>query len=113
MTPEKAFSKVLREIRNEHSLSQEELGFESGYHRTYISLLERRRKSLPLNTIFRSLVTARLHLQDSGHMFANERRAMLVAGGSFRPARKTISENNIVIATNQPMRLSKDTFSKK
>jgi predicted transcriptional regulator len=66
MTPEKAFGKVLREIRNEHSLSQEELGFESGYHRTYISLLERRRKSLPLNTIFRSLVTARLHPQDSG-----------------------------------------------
>jgi len=39
MTPEKAFGKVLREIRQEHSLSQEDLGFESGYHRTYISLL--------------------------------------------------------------------------
>ena len=35
MTPEKAFGKVLREIRKEHSLSQEELGLESGYHRTY------------------------------------------------------------------------------
>jgi len=52
MTPEKAFGKVLREIRQEHSLSQEELGFESGYHRTYISLLERGRKSPSLNTIF-------------------------------------------------------------
>jgi transcriptional regulator with XRE-family HTH domain len=52
MTPEKAFGKVLREIRNEHSLSQEELGFESGYHRTYISLLERGRKSPSLNTVF-------------------------------------------------------------
>lgn len=41
MTPEEAFGKVLREIRLEHSLSQEELGFESNYHRTYISLLER------------------------------------------------------------------------
>jgi len=52
MTPEEAFGKVLRDIRQEHSLSQEELGFESGYHRTYISLLERGRKSPSLNTIF-------------------------------------------------------------
>ncbi len=52
MTPEEAFGKVLREIRNEHSLSQEELGLESNYHRTYISLLERGRKSPSLNTIF-------------------------------------------------------------
>ena len=36
-----AFGKVLKEIRQENSLSQEELGFGSGYHRTYISLLER------------------------------------------------------------------------
>jgi transcriptional regulator with XRE-family HTH domain len=46
MTPEKAFGKVLREIRQEHSLSQEDLGFESGYHGTYISLLERGREKL-------------------------------------------------------------------
>ena len=52
MTPEEAFGKVLREIRHEHSLSQEELGFESGYHRTYISLLERGKKSPSLNTVF-------------------------------------------------------------
>lgn len=61
MTPEEAFGKVLREIREEYSLSQEELGFESGYHRTYISLLERGRKSLPRNTIFRPLMTAGVH----------------------------------------------------
>jgi transcriptional regulator with XRE-family HTH domain len=52
MTPEEAFGKVLREIREEHSFSQEELGFESGYHRTYISLLERGKKSPSLNTLF-------------------------------------------------------------
>jgi transcriptional regulator with XRE-family HTH domain len=57
MTPEEAFGKVLKEIRHERSLSQEELGFESGYHRTYISLLERGRKSPSLNTIFQ-LATA-------------------------------------------------------
>lgn len=46
MTPEKSFGKVLREIRQEHSLSQEDLGFESGYHRTYISLLKRGKEKL-------------------------------------------------------------------
>lgn len=41
MTPEDAFGKVLKEIRQEHSLSQEELGFESGYHRNHGSRLGR------------------------------------------------------------------------
>ncbi len=57
MTPEEAFGKVLREIRHEHSLSQEELGFESNFHRTYISLLERGRKSPSLNTVFQLSAT--------------------------------------------------------
>lgn len=52
MTPEKAFGEVLRDIRRQRGISQEELGFESGYHRTYISLLERGQKSPSLNTIF-------------------------------------------------------------
>ena len=32
---------VLKEFRNERGLSQEALGYDSGYHRTYISMLER------------------------------------------------------------------------
>jgi len=47
-----AFGAVLREVRKERGLSQEELGFESGYHRTYVSLLERGLKSPSLQTIF-------------------------------------------------------------
>lgn len=47
-----AFGAVLRDARNERGLSQEDLGFESGYHRTYISLLERGLKSPSLLTIF-------------------------------------------------------------
>lgn len=47
-----AFSSVLREVRKKRGLSQEALGFESGYHRTYVSLLERGLKSPSLQTIF-------------------------------------------------------------
>ena len=46
------FGKVLLQLRQDKGLSQEELGFESGYHRTYISLLERGKKSPSLKTIF-------------------------------------------------------------
>ena len=46
------FGQLLQEIRKKRGLSQEELGFESGYHRTYISLLKRGQKNPSLKTIF-------------------------------------------------------------
>jgi transcriptional regulator with XRE-family HTH domain len=46
------FGRVLRQFRKERGLSQEDFAFESGYHRTYISLLERGKKSPSLKTIF-------------------------------------------------------------
>jgi transcriptional regulator with XRE-family HTH domain len=49
---EELFGNVLKQVRNEKGISQEELGFESGYHRTYISMLERGKKSPSLKTIF-------------------------------------------------------------
>jgi transcriptional regulator with XRE-family HTH domain len=51
MTPELAFASVLREVRGARGLSQEKLGFESGYHRTYISMLERGMMNPSLRTI--------------------------------------------------------------
>ena len=51
VSPEEAFGRVLQEIRKKRGVSQEQLGFESGYHRTYISLLERGLKSPSLGTM--------------------------------------------------------------
>jgi transcriptional regulator with XRE-family HTH domain len=61
---EQAFGRVLQEIRKERGLSQEDLGFESGYHRTYISFLERGKKSPSLSTI--------MDLADSLDVLASE-----------------------------------------
>jgi len=50
---ERLFGRVLQELRTERGLSQEKLGFESDYHRTYISQLERGQKNPSLKAIFR------------------------------------------------------------
>jgi transcriptional regulator with XRE-family HTH domain len=49
---ELAFGQILRQLRQERGLSQEGLALESGYHRTYISQLERGQKNPSLKTIF-------------------------------------------------------------
>lgn len=48
---EKSFGQVLKKIRKEQGLSQEELAFKASLHRTYISDLERDRKSPSLRTM--------------------------------------------------------------
>ena len=53
MELKKAFGIILRKLRLNKSLSQEELAFQSGIHRTYISLLERGIKSPSLNILFK------------------------------------------------------------
>lgn len=52
-TPEDCFGKVLRELRKEHGLTQEDLASKSGFHPTYIGQLERGRKSPSLRAILR------------------------------------------------------------
>ncbi|MCL5405849.1 MAG: helix-turn-helix domain-containing protein [Deltaproteobacteria bacterium] len=52
MTVEEAFGLTLQGLRKARKMSQEGLGFESGYHRTYISQLERGQKSPSLKTVF-------------------------------------------------------------
>ena len=48
---EKAFGRVVQARRKKLKLSQEELGFRSGLHRTFISQLERGIKSPSLRTL--------------------------------------------------------------
>ena len=43
----------LRKAREAAGLSQEQLAFEAGVHRTYVSLLERDKKSPTLAVLFR------------------------------------------------------------
>jgi len=56
-SPEQAFGFALRRIRLKRGLSQQRLADKSGYHRTYIGLLERGQKSPSLRTIFNIAAT--------------------------------------------------------
>jgi transcriptional regulator with XRE-family HTH domain len=53
VSEEDAFGEILRQIRKDRGLSQEELAFQTEYHPSYISQLERGRKSPSLRTIMR------------------------------------------------------------
>lgn len=52
MEVEQAFGNVLRKVRLEKSLSQEELAHLCELDRTYISLMERGKRKPTINTIF-------------------------------------------------------------
>jgi len=49
---DRLFGKALQDLRERRGLSQEDLGFDSGYHRTYISLLERGLRNPSLQRVF-------------------------------------------------------------
>jgi transcriptional regulator with XRE-family HTH domain len=51
--PEKAFGQALREWRKKRGIAQDELAFQCGFDRTYISLLERGIRSPTLRTIIK------------------------------------------------------------
>ncbi|CAM4168274.1 XRE family transcriptional regulator [Bacillus manliponensis] len=52
MNIEQIFGTVLQEHRLSSKMSQEELAFNSGLDRTYISLLERGKRKPTINTLF-------------------------------------------------------------
>ena len=47
----KQFGKRLRKLRKEMGLSQEELGFRAGLHRTYIGSIERAEQNISVDNI--------------------------------------------------------------
>lgn len=53
MEPAKAFGIVLRRLRIDAGLTQEQLGFEADLRRTYVSLLELGQQQPSLTTIFK------------------------------------------------------------
>ena len=53
MEPAAAFGKVLRQLRQDAGLTQEELGFEADLRRTYVSILELGQQQPTLTTILK------------------------------------------------------------
>jgi transcriptional regulator with XRE-family HTH domain len=53
LEPAVAFGKVLRQLRQEAGLTQEELGFEADLRRTYVSILELGQQQPSLTTILK------------------------------------------------------------
>ncbi|MFY0674772.1 MAG: helix-turn-helix transcriptional regulator [Bacteroidia bacterium] len=45
------FGKRIRQLRIDKGLSQEELSFETGFHRTYIGMIERGERNISLTNI--------------------------------------------------------------
>lgn len=53
LNADQAFGNVLKRTREKKGISQEQLALDSGLHRTYISLIERGKRSPSLRTIER------------------------------------------------------------
>lgn len=47
----KEFGKVVQKLRKERGITQEELSFRAGLHRTYIGMIERGEKNITLANI--------------------------------------------------------------
>lgn len=64
MEPAVAFGKVLRRLRLEAGLTQEQLGFEADLRRTYVSILELGQQQPTLTTILKLAHALKLPTRD-------------------------------------------------
>ena len=51
MEIQEKFGKKVKELRNEMGISQEELAYRAGLHRTYIGMIERGEKNITIKNI--------------------------------------------------------------
>ena len=69
---DKAIAKVLKKLREQKKLSQEQLSFQADLHRTYISQLERGVKSITVKTLLKITTALNIDIVDFIKMVQNE-----------------------------------------
>ena len=74
-----ALARQIRSVRIRRGISQEELAFRAGLHRTYISLIERSKKSLTVDSLAR--IASALDIKPS-KLLANGEQRSLAKGGA-------------------------------
>ncbi len=60
----KQFGKRLRELRKKEGLSQEELGFKAGIHRTYVGAVERGEQNVSIDNIHKLAKALKISLEE-------------------------------------------------
>jgi transcriptional regulator with XRE-family HTH domain len=84
---EKAFGEALREIRTGKDISQEQLGLQADFDRTYISLIERGIQSPTVRTVVK--LAAVLQTRPSVIIRRMERILAAEGGKSAKPGKET------------------------
>jgi transcriptional regulator with XRE-family HTH domain len=69
---DQALAVTLRRLREQKGLSQDQVAFESGLHRTYISQLERGLKSITVKSLMRIIMVLGVDLHDFAKMVNDE-----------------------------------------
>lgn len=57
------FGKKIKELRLQKQWSQEELAYNSGFHRTYIGMIERGERNISLKNIYRFAETFKIDIK--------------------------------------------------
>ena len=73
-----ALARQIRSVRIRRGMSQEELAFRAGLHRTYISLVEGAKKSLTVDSLAR--IASALDIKPSKLLASSEKRSSLKDG---------------------------------